>query len=163
MNQAFSGVELMKSISFAIVLLAASTSLFAQAAFGSILGTVKDPSGAVIQGASVTSTSIADGGRRTVTTNDQGYFLIPTLLPGDYKVVIEARGFRNHEVERVSVAVGQNVRVDATMTISGDTVSVEVAGGDGAAVDTQQALVGGVVSTRQIAATALNRPTSLEL
>src|SRR5260370_18067263 len=107
MNQAFSGVELMKSISFAIVLLAASTSLFAQAPVGSVSGTVKDPSGAVILGATVTSTSITDGGRRTVTTNDQGYFPLPTLHPGEYKVVIDSPGFRNHEVEKLTVAFGQ--------------------------------------------------------
>ena len=88
----------MTRTSFAIALLAASASLYAQAPVGSISGTVKDPSGAVILGAAVTSTSITDGGRRAVTTNDQGYFLLPTLQPGDYKVVIESPGFRNHEV-----------------------------------------------------------------
>ena len=153
----------MKTFSRVATVLIACASLFAQAPVGSVSGTVKDPSGAIILGAAVTSTSVSDGARRAVTTNEQGYFLIPTLQPGEYKVVIESPGFRNFVVERVSVAVGQNVRVDASLAISGDTVSVEVAGGDVAAVDTQQAVIGGVVSARQIDQLPLNGRNYLEL
>src|SRR5437016_3579307 len=124
---------------------------FAQTPVGSISGVVKDPSGAVIANATVTSTSLADAGKRTVTTNDLGYFLIPTLLPGTYKVVFESKGFRTLEVQRVTVEVGQVARVDAGLTIGGDVVAIEVAGGDVASVNTDQATVGGVVSARQIA------------
>ena len=147
---------------FASALLAALP-LFAQSPVGSISGTVKDPSGAVILGAAITSTSVSDGAKRAVSSNDQGYFLIPTLQPGEYKVIIESPGFRNFTAERVSVAVGQNVRVDASLAISGDTISVEVAGGDVAAVDTQQAVIGGVVSSRQIDQLPLNGRNYLEL
>ena len=153
----------MKLFSRIAAALAVCTPLLAQTPVGSISGIVKDPSGAIIAGAAVSSTSISDGAKRAATTNDQGYFLIPTLLPGEYKVVIELPGFRNFEVERVGVAVGQNVRLDATLAISGDTVSVEVAGGDVAAVDTQQSVVGGVVNTRQIDELPLNGRNYLEL
>jgi len=153
----------MKLFSRIAAALAVCTPLLAQTPVGSISGIVKDPSGAIIPGAAVSSTSISDGAKRAVTTNDQGYFLIPTLLPGEYKVVIELPGFRDFEVERVSVAVGQNVRIDASLAISGDIVSVEVAGGDVAAVDTQQCVVGGVVNTRQIDQLPLNGRNYLEL
>jgi len=135
----------------------------AQVPVGSISGTVKDPSGAVVAGAAVTSHSLADGGQRKVVTDDQGFFLIPTLMPGDYKVTIEAPGFRIYDVQRVGVAVGQTARVDANLTVGSETVSVEVAGGEVATVDTQQATVGGVVSTRQIAELPLNGRNYLEL
>src|ERR1041385_5584962 len=93
------------------------TTAFAQAPVGSIAGTVKDPSGAVVAGAGISSTSLSDGGRRSVVTDEQGYFLIPTLQPGDYRVVVEAKGFRNYEVQRVAVAVGQIARVDANLSV----------------------------------------------
>ncbi|HKA02605.1 MAG TPA: TonB-dependent receptor, partial [Candidatus Solibacter sp.] len=140
-----------------------ATATFAQVPVGSIAGNVKDQTGAIIAGASATSTSLADGGKRRVTTDDQGYFLIPTLMPGEYKLTIEAKGFRAYEVARVSVAVGQTSRVDASLTVGTETTTVEVAGGEAAAVDTQQATVGGVVTTRQIAELPLNGRNYLEL
>jgi hypothetical protein len=135
----------------------------AQTPVGSIAGVAKDSSGAVVAGAVVTSTSLSDAGKRRVTSDDQGFFLIPTLMPGEYKLVIEAKGFRNYEVQRVAVAVGQTVRVDANLTVGSETIAIEVAGGDVATVDTQQATVGGVVSTRQIAELPLNGRNYLEL
>ena len=119
-------------------------------------GAIKDPSGAAVAGATVKSTSLADGGERTVTTSEQGYFLIPTLMPGAYRLVIAAKGFRDYEVQRVGVEVGQIARVDATMTVGAQAITIEVAGGEVAAVDVQQATLGGVVNTRQIAELPLN-------
>jgi hypothetical protein len=135
----------------------------AQTPVGSIAGLVKDASGAVIAGATATSTSLADGGKRSGITNDQGFFLIPTLLPGDYRVAIEAKGFRNYEVQHLGVEVGQTARLDVTMTVGSETVAIEVAGGEAAAVDTQEAIVGGVVTTRQIDELPLNGRNYLEL
>ena len=139
------------------------TAALAQAPVGTISGVVRDQSGAVIAGATVSATSLADGGKRVVTSNEQGFFIIPTLLPGDYKLVIEVKGFRNYEVQRVGVEVGQTARVDANMTVGAEAVSIEVAGGEVATVDTQQATVGGVVNTRQIAELPLNGRNYLEL
>jgi len=146
----------------ALALLVCAT-VFAQVPVGSIAGVVKDPSGAVVAGAAVTTTSLADAGKRQVASDDQGFFLIPTLMPGEYKLVVEAKGFRNYEVQRVGVAVGQTARVDVNLTVGTETVAIEVAGGDVANVDTQQATVGGVVSTRQIAELPLNGRNYLEL
>ena len=143
--------------------LAACVAARAQAPVGSIAGVVKDPSGAVVAGATVTSTSLADAGKRTNVSSDEGYFLIPTLMPGDYRVLIEAKGFRSYEVQHVRVEVGQTARLDATLTLGTETVSVEVAGGAVASVDTQEATVGGVVDTQQIAELPLNGRNYLEL
>src|SRR6266536_719067 len=101
---------------------AVCAAMWGQTPVGSIAGTIKDPSGAAVAGAAVTSTSLADGGERTVTSNEQGFFLIPTLMPGGYKLVIEAKGFRNYEVQRVGVEVGQTARVDANVTVGAQAV-----------------------------------------
>src|SRR5215831_17957123 len=143
--------------------LAAGVGTWAQAPVGTIAGLVKDPSGAVVAGATVTSTSLVDGGKRIVASSDQGYFLIPTLMPGDYRLLIEAKGFRSYEVQRVRVEVGQTARLDATLTVGTETVSVDVAGGAVASVDTQQVTVGGVVDSRQIEELPLNGRNYLEL
>ena len=137
--------------------------LFAQSPVGSISGVVRDPSGAVIPAATVSATSLADGAKRIATANEQGFFIIPTLLPGEYRVVVEAKGFSNYEVQRVGVEVGQTARIDANMSVGRETVAIEVAGGEVAGVDTQQAVVGGVVNARQIAELPLNGRNYLEL
>src|SRR5215813_5029921 len=148
---------------YVVLALVVCATAFAQSPVASIAGVIKDPSGAVVAGAAVTSTSLADAGRRRVVSDGQGFFLIPTLMPGEYKLVVEAKGFRNYEVQRVGVAVGQTARVDVNLTVGSETVAIEVAGGDLATVDTQQATVGGVVSTRQIAELPLNGRNYLEL
>src|SRR5262245_282197 len=146
-----------------LTLLLLSTFAFAQAPVVNISGVVTDASGAIIAGAAVTATSLADEGKRTATTNDHGFFLIPTLLPGSYRLLVEYKGFQNYVVERVVVEVGQTARVNAGMNVTGEVVKVEVAGGEVATVDTQQATVGGVVNTRQIAELPLNGRNYLEL
>ena len=67
---------------------------WAQAPVGNISGVVMDPSGAFIPGATVRATSIFSGGVRTANANEQGYFLISTLQPGEYKVGSNTRGSR---------------------------------------------------------------------
>jgi len=135
----------------------------AQQPVGNISGVVTDPTGAVIAGATATATSLATGATRTATTNDQGFFLIPTLLPGEYKLSVEAKGFGTFTVERVVVEVGQTAKVDVAMKVAGATEAIQVTGAETATVDTQQTTVGGVVNTRQINELPLNGRNYLEL
>lgn len=145
------------------MLLAGVSALQAQVPVGSISGVVKDQTGAVLVSAKVTVTSLTDAGTRVASTNDQGFYIVPTLLPGPYKLVVEAKGFRNYEVQRVRVEVGQSAHVDANLSVGAEAITVEVAGGDVASVDTQQATVGGVVTARQIDQLPLNGRNYLEL
>lgn len=135
---------------------------FAQAPVGNIAGTVSDPSGATIPGATVTAISQAEGVRRSATTADQGYFLISTLQPGAYKVTIEAAGFVPVEFASVVVEVGQTARLDVKLRVAGSAERVIVEGG-AAAVETTQSTVGGVVRARQIEELPLNGRNYLEL
>src|SRR6266852_5884440 len=91
-----------------------SVSLFSQANFGRILGTVTDQSGGVLAGATVTIIDKDRGVARTLTTDDAGEYNAPTLIPGTYTVRVEARGFRKLERENVLLEVGKEVRVDLT-------------------------------------------------
>ncbi|HZN10619.1 MAG TPA: carboxypeptidase regulatory-like domain-containing protein, partial [Blastocatellia bacterium] len=135
----------------------------AQQPVGNISGVVTDPAGSVVSGASVTATSLATGATRTATTNEQGFFLIPTLQAGEYRLSVRGQGFASFVAERVVVEVGQTARADAQMQVAGSIETVQVSGNDSAAVDTQQATVGGVVNARQINELPLNGRNYLEL
>jgi hypothetical protein len=134
----------------------------AQAPVGTISGVVTDTSGAVMAGATVTATSLATGGDRVATANTQGFFVISTLKPGEYKLTVTAQGFANFVAPRVVVEVGQTAKVDAVLALESVTENVEVQAG-GVAVDTTQTNVGGVVNLKQIAELPLNGRNYLEL
>src|SRR4030095_1830855 len=124
---------------------------FAQQPLGNLAGTVTDQVGAVVSGATVTATSVATGALRVATTNDQGYFLLPTLQAGEYKLSISHAGFANFLVDRVVVAVGQTANVEARLKVASATETVQISGADAAAaVELQEASVGGVVNTPQM-------------
>jgi hypothetical protein len=150
-------------LAIAILMIAMTAIAFAQQPLGNLSGVVTDPSGAVVTSATVTAASIATGAVRTATTDDQGFFLIPTLQAGEYKLTVEARGFVTFTVERVKVEVGQTPRVDAQLKIGSTSETVQISGGDTASIDTQQATVGGVVNARQIEQLPLNGRNYLEL
>src|SRR5262245_35858432 len=137
---------------------------FAQQPLGNLAGTVTDPSGAVVRGATVTATSLATGATHGATTNDQGYFLLPTLQAGEYKLSISLAGFANFLVDRVVVAVGQTTNIEAQLKIASASETVQISGADAAAVvELLQASLNGVVNTRQIEQLPLNGRNYLEL
>lgn len=145
-----------------ICALLAGLSALAQAPIGNISGVVTDPSGAVIAGATVATISLSAGGKRTATTNEQGYFLISSLQPGEYRLTFEYQGFANAVVERVVVEVGQTARVDVKMSLAA-AVSQVVVEGQVVGVNTTQSTVGGVVNPQQIDQLPLNGRNYLEL
>src|SRR3984893_15171598 len=91
-----------------------SLALVAQGDFGRILGTVTDPSGAVISGAMVSITDAQRGLARTLTTDQAGEYNAPTLIPSTYTVRVEANGFQTLNRENVVLEVGREIRVDLT-------------------------------------------------
>ena len=89
---------------------------YAQAPTGSIAGTVKDHVGAVIPNATVTITNTATDFNRAVTTNAEGLFSAPALVPGEYEVRVEMQGFRNL-VRQATVTAGGSTTVDLAMSL----------------------------------------------
>ncbi len=99
---------------------------------GAVFGTVRDPSEAVVAGASVTLESEAlPEGPLTRTTNDRGGFRFVKLSPGLYEIRIETAGFEPYREENVRVVVGGTVERNVVLPISGmrETVSVTAPGG----------------------------------
>src|SRR5436309_6803373 len=98
-----------------LVVLLFSFALSAQGNFGRILGSVKDPTGAVLPGATVNIIDTQRGLARTLTTDEAGLFNAPTLTPGTYTVRVEFPGFKTLSRENVLVEVGSEIRVDLTI------------------------------------------------
>ncbi len=109
-----------------VLLLAFSAQLLGQTEVaGDITGTVTDPTGAVVAGASVTATSLAEGAEQTTTTNSAGFFRFSFLKPGGYKIRIAAKGFKA-VLKTVQVNVGQVVAVNQKLELGSEGVTIEV-------------------------------------
>ena len=108
-----------------LILLAAS-SAFAQFDSGSVVGTVRDASGAVVPGATVTLTSAGTGISVVKTSAENGSFEFPSVRPGQYVITAERSGFAVALVDNVRVQVGARLRIDFAMTLSGLNEKVEV-------------------------------------
>src|SRR5208282_5541714 len=110
---------------------------------GSITGTVKDPSGAAIPGASVLVTSPERGINRQTTTNSTGEYNESALPEGSYDIFVTAKGFKKYEVRRVKLDVAEKARVDAALEVGATTTEVIVEGTNVAQVETQSSELAG--------------------
>ncbi len=110
------------------MLLAAATAT-AQVGGGTVQGTVTDPTGAVIAGASVTATNVATGVETARKTTEAGFFVLTPLQPGEYTVTVAAPGFQTLSQQRIMVdalaTVGLNPKLQ--LGTSSQTVTVEAA------------------------------------
>ena len=88
---------------------------FSQGSTGRIAGTITDSNGGAIAGATVTVTDVARGTSRTLTTDQSGAYAAPNLLPGQYKVRAEFKGFKAVERQNITLEVAQEIRVDLSL------------------------------------------------
>jgi len=120
----------MRYLSLSFALLVAAASAFGQAGgTGTIQGTVTDPSGAVVAGASVIATNVATGIQTDRKTTDAGFFALALLPAGEYTVTVKAAGFQTFTQERVVVDALQVVGLSAKLQIglASQSVTVEAA------------------------------------
>jgi len=113
-------------LGLAIVLCVLPHPLAAQAVSGTILGVVRDSSGAVIPGATVTITNTGTGLVRTVVTDPQGEYSAPSLPTGTYSVSAELTGFKKASLTNVHLGVDQKVRMDLALPLGQMTEAVEI-------------------------------------
>lgn len=112
-----------------LLVLCISLTAFAQETTGGLQGTVKDPSGAVIPGASITLTGVTAGFNRTISTDQTGFFRVQQMPPGDYTVSVTATGFQMTP-QTARVAVGKVTELDLQLGVASSTATVDVAAGD---------------------------------
>ena len=130
--------------------------VFGQFDTGTISGSVKDGSGASVAGAAVTVTHDATGGTQRLTSNHEGYFSAPLLPVGNYRISVEAAGFKRFVQTGIILNSSGKVNIDAELTVGQVTESVEVTS-SAAQVQTESAQVGRVVESKQIQDLTLKR------
>ena len=128
---------------------------------GSIAGTVTDPTGALIGGASVEITSTETGQKISLTTNSAGAYSSGSLTPGTYRVQIGAKGFKSFETP-VTVRVGNTAKGNAKLELGQQSQIIEVQGSQ-VQVNTEQAEVQGVLNSTQIENLPVNGRNFLDL
>src|SRR2546423_11906875 len=111
---------------FVFVLIVCAISLFSQTTNGSIQGTVTDPSGATVGGATVTGRNLDTGLTQRTTTTDPGIYSLPNLPPGRYSVTVEAPNLKKYSREGVTVTTGSTVSLDIPMQVGSVSENVTV-------------------------------------
>src|SRR5579884_2357633 len=99
---------------------------FAQSDVGTITGFVRDQTGAVVPNAKVTITSEATQESHTVTTDAQGHYVVPDLLPGSYSMSAEAPGFKKFSSSHNTLQANSTIAIDADLSVGQTTETVEV-------------------------------------
>ncbi len=123
---------------------------------GSITGTVKDPSGAAVQGAMVVVTSPDKGINREMQTNSTGDYNQSGLTPGTYDIIVTAPGFKKFQAKAVKLDVAEKARVDVNLQVGAATTEVIVEGTNVAQVETQSSELAGTVTGKEITQLQLN-------
>jgi hypothetical protein len=123
---------------------------------GSITGTVKDPSGAAVAGATVVIASPERGITRQMQTNSTGDYNESALPQGSYDVVVTASGFKKFQAKGVVLDVAQKARVDVTLQVGAASTEVIVEGENVAQVETQSSELAGTVTGKEISQLELN-------
>jgi hypothetical protein len=127
----------------------------AQSSRGSIVGNVRDPTGAAVAGAKVTVTNLDTNLSSTYETGASGDYFVPSQIPGHYSVTAEKEGFSKASVSRVTLEVNQTLRVDLPMELGAVAQQVEVAA-NAVMVQTDTSTLGQVVTSKELTELPLN-------
>ncbi len=129
---------------------------------GSIRGSVKDPSGAVVPGAQVTATLLGTDTSRSIAADKDGAFEIVELPVGHYQVTVDAAGFKKFVVKDLPVDIGHVALITAALQVGGssDTVTVEA---NAVQVETTSTQIGAVMNDQSIRELPLSTRNTYEL
>ena len=122
------GLGILGVVTVAFSFLLTAASVRAQLAGGAISGVVQDQSGAAVPDAQVSIGNVATGTIRAVTSNSDGFYSAPNLLPGDYQLTVTAKGFETLVRKGITVTVGAQLAVNLSLKVGQVTQSVEVTG-----------------------------------
>lgn len=135
--------------------------LFGQT-FGEITGTIADPTGAVVAGATVAVTNTGTNQVRRVQANETGNFTVPFLVPGVYDLEVSTQGFKSATRKGVILQVGDVARANFVLEVGAVSESIEVAA-TSALLTTENTAVGTVIENRRIVELPINGRNFLSL
>lgn len=160
-----------RSFTFALVTSAAlfcmllcAVTMWGQTGTSGITGTVADPQGRPVPGAKVTLTNLATNATRTMKTTETGGYVFDLILPGDYRLEVEAQGFKKAVVDNVRALIGKETGTDVRMEIGEIAQVVEVKySAQHALINTQDASLGNVLDTTQFSQLPLEARSLVDL
>ncbi|MBM3784592.1 MAG: TonB-dependent receptor [Acidobacteria bacterium] len=127
----------------------AAVCVYSQESRGTIIGEVKDSSGAMVAGAAVKAISAASNAVATAQTNASGYFEMPYLLPGVFRVEVELKGFKKAVREGIELRVADRLTLDFTLEVGAVADSVVVTG-ETPLLEAATASIGVVMDERRV-------------
>lgn len=133
----------------AVALLVPGTGLLAQALYGSLYGTVNDPSGSAVSGATVTVTDVQKGTQQTATTNASGGWSVDHLVPDSYTVKVESPSFAPTETKPIDIHADSSQKIDLAVAVAGSNTTVNVSA-EAPALKTDRADVSQILDQRAI-------------
>jgi hypothetical protein len=139
----------------ALLALSAAITLRAQSTFATITGSVTDPSGASVPGATIEARNIKTGYLYSVTSNEEGVYTLNNLLDGTYALKAKASGFGEFAVEEIILSVRETRRVDIRLQVAGVTNIVDISAGGATLIETETARVADVKEREQLRALPL--------
>ncbi|MGZ4814264.1 MAG: outer membrane beta-barrel protein, partial [Terriglobales bacterium] len=153
------GSKLLRSlIPITVILCFMCTVAFGQVTSGTIFGVVKDSSGAVIPGATITAQDPATGATRNAVTGDAGNFVLPNLLPGTYSISVEAKGFKKLTKSGVVLSAADRLNSgefkmepgasDTSMTVTAEAAELQLQTNSGERSD--------IITSKQLNDVAMN-------
>ena len=140
--------KIIRAVSLTSIVFVMAISLVAQSNTGAITGVVLDPNGAVIPNATVTVTNQGTNEARTVQTDGEGRYEVPSLSTGVYTIEASGSGFTSTSIKDLRLAVGERARADISMTAAGVSAVVEVV--DQTRTDTETSTIGDNINAERI-------------
>jgi hypothetical protein len=148
-----SRLKAVAGLALTIVLVCASA--FGQGVAGQILGTITDQTGAAVAGATVIITDINQGTSRTLTSDGDGNYAAPDLVPSVYKIRASGKGFRSTEREGVQLEVAKDLRIDLILQ-PGQVSDTVIVNEEIPLLDVTSSTLGGTLSNQEINDLPLN-------
>jgi hypothetical protein len=150
------------SVILAALFLFSSSVSAQQSASSGLVGLVTDSTQGAIPGATVTITNVGTNAQRTTTTDGEGRFAIPGLLPATYHIKVELQGFQTAELQNFVLRQGETARPTLTLAVASVAEAITVTG-EAPLLQTQSASVGQVINEKQIEDLPLNGRSVLSL
>src|SRR5688572_22899763 len=144
------------SLTSVLVLILLATSSYAQSGGSTVRGTVKDPNGNVVSGASVTLTDPEKNFTRTQPTNEDGAYVFNAIPPGTYRLDVTATGFKTATASGLVALVDTLTEKDVQLEVGAVSETVDVTAGAEAAINTSDASLGNSFERRRIVELPLN-------
>ena len=144
------------SVALFLVLLLCAVNSFAQAGGTTVRGTVQDPNGNLVKGATVTLTDPSRNFTRTQQTNDDGQYVFSAVPPGTYRLEVTAQGFKTASASGVQALVDTPTVRDVPLEIGAVSETVDVTSAAETAINTSDATIGNSFERKRITELPLN-------